>query len=78
VKSNDDVHFRAITHADIILRARHRTQIILDASIITATGSRGLQLYNCLWKTELKASTVDKDERKEGNEGHAGAKKGWG
>ena len=47
--SNDDAHFRATTHSDIILRARHLsipTQIIHNASILTAMGSSGLQLYN--------------------------------
>ncbi|KAF8630227.1 hypothetical protein AX15_003050 [Amanita polypyramis BW_CC] len=41
--------FGATTHADIILRARHLhipTQIIHNASILTAIGSSGLQLYN--------------------------------
>jgi len=40
--------FGATTHTDIILRARHLnipTQIIHNASILTAIGSSGLQLY---------------------------------
>ncbi|KAK2464411.1 hypothetical protein APHAL10511_003559 [Amanita phalloides] len=41
--------FGATTHSDIILRARHLnipTRIIHNASILTAIGSSGLQLYN--------------------------------
>lgn len=40
---------RATTHSDLLLRANHlniSTQVIHNASILTALGSTGLQMYN--------------------------------
>jgi len=44
-----DLHLRATTHTDIILRARGLgipTRVIHNASIMNAVGASGLQLYN--------------------------------